>query len=258
MKLSNIESKQLLPRFADKIAWVQNAFDAIVKAVFSRAKSIDAPLTMESIQALNDDELQALYEQYGIAQYYPDLSRDTRDKMLYEMCRIYRYLGTPKAVEILCNYIFDGVPLNLKVIDNQAFDDDGNLIDSDMLDVFDIQIEPIEAVLDEDTHARILANVIRFSRNSQALRYIFYDFSASCDVNIYFCVGDDNPFVTSTWEQDSLCVPIPIEAPQTYIVINNITGEIDYSTSDSGLQYFEAAHLTMPDTQLLVIEEVSP
>lgn len=213
MRLNDIESKQLLPRFAHVFDWVQNAFDSIVKAVFARAKGIDAPLTMESIQALSDSELQALYEQYGIAQYYPDLSRETRDKMLYEMCRIYRYLGTPKAVEILCNYIFDGVQLDLKVLDNLAFDEYGNLIDSDLLDVFDIQIDPLESVLSEDANARILANVIRFSRNSQYLRAIYYDFPENFDCTVQVGIDPDNPCVIVDFEQDSICDPVTPQPP---------------------------------------------
>ena len=209
MRLGNIESKQLLPRFANKIAWVQNAFDSIVKAVFARAKSIDAPLTMESIQALNDDELQALYEQYGIAQYYPDLSRDTRDNMLYEMCRIYRYLGTPKAVEILCNYIFDGVPLNLRLKDNLAFDETGHLVDESLLNIFDIEIEPQVASLPQSAQDRIIANILRFSRNSQTLRDIYYEYPQSFALKVSEAISGNDAQVTSEWEQDSLCEPVP-------------------------------------------------
>ena len=88
MKLSNIESRKLLPRFASKIAWLMDALDSIIKPISHRVKSIDAPLTMESIEACTDDELEALYDQYGVAKYYPDLSRQTRNKMLFEMCRI--------------------------------------------------------------------------------------------------------------------------------------------------------------------------
>lgn len=208
MKLSDIHSQELLPQFAHDISWVMDALDAVIKPTAYRVQSLDAPLTLEAIQALSDDDLERLYERYGVAKYYPDLSRATRDMMLYQMCRIYRYLGTPKAVEILCNYIFDSAPLNLTVLDNLAFDADGNLIDSALLDLFDIQINPLEPVLDEDTNARILANIIRFSRNSQDLRDILYDFVQTFSVDVKWALNNTNPEVTQTWIQDSLCEPV--------------------------------------------------
>ena len=210
MKLSNVESKQLLPRFASKIAWLMDALDSIIKPISQRVKSIDAPLTMESIEACTDVELEALYNQYGVAKYYPDLSRQTRNKMLYEMCRIYRYLGTPKSIETLCNYIFDGVQLNVKVLDNLAFDTDGNLIDESLLDTFDIQVEPYIPVLDEYTNTRILANIIRFSRNSQALRDIIYDFPETFELPVsplYAGIPSQN------WENDIVCEPVTPPTP---------------------------------------------
>lgn len=244
MKLNDIQSKALLPRFANSYTWVQNAFDIIVKKVFERAKSIDAPLTMESIQALNETELQALYEQYGIAEYYPDLSRETRDNMLYEMCRIYRYLGTPKAIEILCKYIFDGTPLDVTVLDNLAFDDNGNLIDASLLDIFDIAISPQDAVLDEWAHNRILANIIRFSRNSQALRDIYYDYIEQFDLSVYMAVhSSNNPVVMVDWENDELAV-----LPEfNFIVIDKDSGQIINGSTVSGMEYGTVDFVVMPD-----------
>lgn len=210
MKLSDIESKQLLPRFAKKISWVIDTLDALIRPTVERVKSIDAPLTMESIQACTDEELEALYDQYGVAQYYPDLSRDTRDKMLYEMARIYRYLGTPHAIETLCEYIFDGVQLNVKVLDNLAFNDAGELVDESLLDTFDIQVEPSIPVLDEYTNTRILANIIRFSRNSQALRDILYDFPETFELPVsplYAGIPSQN------WENDIVCEPVTPPTP---------------------------------------------
>lgn len=174
MKLSNIESKELLPNFARDIEWVQNAFDKLIRPTVERIKSIDAPLSLEAIQALTEEELQYLYELYGVAKYYPDLRRETRDRMLYEMCKIYRYLGTPKAVETLCKYIFDTENINVKIHDNLAFDEYGNLIDESLLDVFDIEVDPFIDELPPDGAERILSNIINFSRNSQALRSVWF------------------------------------------------------------------------------------
>lgn len=210
MKLSNIESRKLLPRFASKIAWLMDALDSIIKPISERVKSIDAPLTLEVIAALTDEELETLYDQYGVAQYYPELSRSTRDLMLYEMCKIYRYLGTPHAIEVLCNYIFDNVPLNVHVLDNLAFDEHGTLIDATLLDVFDIEVNPDLPVLSVDATARLLANIIRFSRNSQALRDIIYTFSEDFTLPIYPLRAG---IPAQNWDNDALCEPVTPPTP---------------------------------------------
>lgn len=207
MRLSDIHSQELLPRFAKDISWIMDALDSVIKEATESVKSLDAPLTLEAIQACTDEELEALYEQYGVAKYYPDLSRSTRDLMLYQMCRIYRYLGTPKALEILCNYIFDSLPLNITVLDNLAFDSDGNLVDSSLLDVFDVHVSPQDAVLDENANARILENIVRFSRNSQQLRDILYDFNETFNISVKYCVDSANPAVTTLCEQNTMCEP---------------------------------------------------
>jgi hypothetical protein len=222
MKLSNIESRKLLPRFASKIAWLMDALDSIIKPISERVKSIDAPLTLEAIASLTDNELEALYDQYGVAKYYPDLSRSTRDRMLYEMCKIYRYLGTPHAIELLCNYIFDNVPLNVHVLDNLAFDDQGTLIDATLLDVFDIEVNPELPVLSEDATARLIANIIRFGRNSQALRDIIYTFSEDFSLQIYPLRAG---IPAQNWDNDALCEPVTPPTPPTplFPIITELT-----------------------------------
>lgn len=219
MKLSNIESRKLLPRFASKIAWLMDALDSIIKPISERVKSIDAPLTLEAIAALTDEELEVLYDQYGVAQYYPELSRSTRDLMLYEMCKIYRYLGTPHAIELLCNYIFDNVPLNVHVLDNLAFDEHGTLIDASLLDVFDIEVNPDLPVLSVDATVRLLANIIRFGRNSQAFRDVIYTFSEDFSLPIYPLRAG---IPAQNWDNDAICT-LP---PMTFIVVDSTTGAI--------------------------------
>lgn len=247
MKLDDVQSKQLLPRFADDVEWIQQAFDVIVKHANERAKSIDAPLSMEAIQALTDEELQALYEQYGIAIYYPDLSRDTRKKMLFEMCRIYRYLGTPKAIETLCDYIFDWVELNVKVVDNQAFDENGRLVNPSMLDTFDIEIDPQIPVLDTNAHARLLENIIHFSRNSQGLNGINYDFPENLDLYVALGVSGVNPVCAVDYINDAICEPVPVppippdESPKGYIVVDS-TGTVQHSIDLDNLFIHQIQH----------------
>lgn len=206
MKLKDIESRQILPEFASDLGWSQDAFDDVIRQVVERAKSIDAPLTMESIEALTDEELELMYETYGVAKYYPSLSRDTRNRMLYEMCRLYRYLGTPKSVETLCKYIFDTVELSTTVYDNLAFDERGELVDPDLLDLFDIEVKPFVEELPVDGADRIRENILQFSRNSQTLRNIVYTLPDT-DITLTVAGGvpTDNMFACVQVENNNLC-----------------------------------------------------
>lgn len=262
MKLGDIESKKLLPRFAHDSEWVQLAFDVIVKNVYGRSKSIDAPLTLEAIQALTDEELQVLYDQFGIVKYYPDLSRETRDKMLFELARLYRYLGTPKAIETLCKYIFDGIDLNVKIEDNKAFDEFGNLVRPDLIDTFDAIVSLNEPSLGTNSNARILENVINFSRNSQYLNGIDYDFSEVFTVYVSIAINDNNPACTIDILNDVICEPVTPPEPETqpyYMVVNETTGEIVYSISETeenpSMVFSQVGHIEMPDSEMITVYE---
>lgn len=219
MKLIDLHSAELLPEFAQAIAWAQDGFDLCTRAAASRIVAVDAPSTLEAIHALTDNEIEAYYAQYGVAEYYPDLSRETREKMLYWMARLYRYLGTPRAIEILCRYIFDGAPLNVVVHDNLAFDEYGHLIDSTLLDVFDIEVLPTGETLPANATQRILDNVIAFSRNSQSLRDIYYttpDNEIPCSVQFTRPFDGVDAVVYET--NDAVCQPTVsygfVEIPQ--------------------------------------------
>lgn len=206
MRLEDIESRHILPEFASDLRWSQDAFDDVIKQVVERAKSIDAPLTMEAIEALTDEEIELMYETYGVAKYYPSLSRDTRNRMLYEMCRLYRYLGTPKSVETLCKYIFDTVELSTTVYDNLAFNERGELIDSDLLDLFDIEVKPFVEELPVDGADRIRENILHFSRNSQTLRNIVYTLpDTDITLNVAGGIPNDNMFACVQVENNNLC-----------------------------------------------------
>lgn len=184
MKLNDIQSRQLLPRFARDIQWIQNAFDAIVKIAANRSISIDAPLTLEAIAALTDEELEAYYKQYGVVEYYPELARETRNNMLYWLSRMYRYLGTPEAITRLCRYVYDEVSIIANVQDNLAFDDAGNLIDEDLLDLFDVVIDVEDPTVIIDKTQRIVDNIFRVCRNSQTLRDIIYRYEGDIETTL--------------------------------------------------------------------------
>lgn len=209
MRLRDMISAALLPAFAQESRWLQVGFDDIVRPDVGRIKAIDAPLTMESIAALNDAELETLYRQYGIAEYYPDLTRETRNLMLYWASRLYRYLGTPKSVEILCNYIFDNNPISVVVHDNMAFDEAGNLIDPDLIDIFDVEVLPGDEYIAQDATKRILDNIIRFSRNSQVLRDVYYTLPDN-PLDVTACIGlpCDGVGAVVVCDNDAVCIPV--------------------------------------------------
>lgn len=200
MRLHDIESAVLLPRFAHSAEWEQKALDQVVKGVRAKSFAMGAPYTREAISALSDAELQAFYFQYGIANYYPDLSRETRENMLFELARVYRSLGTPHSVELLCEYIFDGADkVVVEIHDNLAFNAAGELVDDSLLDLFDVDLFPTSPTLSQDKIERIVENIFRFCRNSQTLRDIIIEFPdvaelpiASCDLESFvYTIGGD-------------------------------------------------------------------
>lgn len=191
MKLHDIESKQLLPQWAQDFAWIQDAFDAIVKRCAARIPVIDAPLTLDTIAALSDSELQEWFARFGVVTYYPELSRETREKMLFWLQRYYRYLGTPQAVSVLCDYLYDGADMSVVVHDNLAFDESGALVDESLLDLFDLEIICANAQIAMDRIPRIRFNALRFAPNSQALRNIGFTYPTEITVPVG-CCGDSS------------------------------------------------------------------
>lgn len=206
-----------------------NALDRVIRDIQGRSVSIDAPLTMESIEDLTDEELQALYEQYGLALYYPDISRDRRNWMLYNMARIWRYLGTPKAIEYLCQYIFGDIDIELVVHDNGAFDAAGNVINPELVDVFDVEVMPGEIILPPEANQRILDNVIRFSRNSQALRQIYYSYDTFITQTVSPALPYDSVVAVQTVQNTAICDDAPVPIYETITIYFNSNGNVNTS-----------------------------
>lgn len=225
MKLKDIQSWALLPQFAEDAAFLQKAFDLIIKPNVERIKSLSQPLSIEAIHALTDDELQLLYDQYGVAEYYPDLDRSVRDMMLYNIVHYYRWLGTPKVMEILCKYIFNGFELEAIVWDNLAWDN-GDLVHPELLDMYDVEVIPCGNVLPDNALYRILANIIRFSRNTQTLRDIWFTMPDN-DISVSACIG--LPYGTSgviNIENYTVCESVqPVIEEHTFCVLDAVTGE---------------------------------
>lgn len=189
MRLNDVKSIKLLPStrgLADRIAWTTEAFDAFVKSTDARRFALSAPLSLSSIQALSDAELQEYFNELGLATYYPDIPRSARENMLFNEIVYYRKLGTVDAVQAMIQYIFGENPIELTITDNLAFDENGVLTDESLLNLYDAAVSVQNPVLSDFELSRIFANLTKFGRDSQKLRGIVLNFendnAASCPV----------------------------------------------------------------------------
>ena len=192
MRLNDIKSSTLLPMGAkagdepeihERLAWVCSAFDIFVKSVDARRVALSAPYDLSAIQALTDEEMQQYYEEFGLATYYPDISRAARENFLCEQFRQYRKLGTIDAIQAMIQYIFGENPIDLDVVDNLAFDENGVLIDSSLYDMYDAIITAQNPELDAFQISRIFANLTKFNRDSQKLRALAMRYETDMSIN---------------------------------------------------------------------------
>ena len=187
MELKNAHTREFLPDFSLPAAFLCDAFDSMLKYSNGRLDCLPAPMTLDSCIALTDDELQCFFNEYGLAKYYPDISHYRRAWLLFMQNRLWRLLGTPTAIETLCQYLFDDVDVSLDVQDNLAFDEDGNLIDEELLDTFDAELTISKAYLPDNILFRVLANIIKFTRNQEWLRtftFLFEVFEKTVNVTV--------------------------------------------------------------------------
>lgn len=178
MRLSNAHTREMVTDWALPEAYLTDGLDEVLHYGWSRCLCLPAPRSYAACLALRDDEMQKYFSQYGLAKYYPDISHERRAWLLWMQDRLWHWLGTPQAVETLVQYLFDAVDISLEVDDSLAFDENGVLVDSDLLDVFDAVVTISKAVLPPDMHRRLLANINHFKRDSQQLRAFVYNFEA--------------------------------------------------------------------------------
>lgn len=178
MKLNDAKTGEFLTQWAETGKYLTDGLDDILHYANGRIDSLPAPVTLESCIALTDDEQMAMFEQFGLAKYYPDISHERRAWMLWMQNLLWRKLGTPKALETLCQYLFDDVTVHLEVKDNEAWDSLGNLIHEDLLDVFDAELTIDSLNLPSEMLERIKANIIRFVRNQEWMRAFTFLFEA--------------------------------------------------------------------------------
>ena len=178
MKLNDAKTSEFLTQWAESGKYLEDGLDDILHYANGRIDSLPAPVTLESCIALTDDEQMAMFEQFGLAKYYPDISHERRAWMLWMQNLLWRKLGTPKALETLCMYLFDDVTVHLEVKDNGAWDALGNLTDEDLLDVFDAELTIDSLNLPSEMLERVKANIIRFVRNQEWMRAFVFLFEA--------------------------------------------------------------------------------
>lgn len=178
MKLNDAKTSKFLTEWAEAGKYLTDGLDDILHYANGRIGGLPAPVTLESCIALTDDEQMAMFEQFGLAKYYPDISHERRAWMLWMQNLLWRKLGTPKALETLCMYLFDDVAVHLEVKDNEAWDRLGNLIHEDLLDVFDAELTIDSLNLPPEMLERVQANIIRFVRNQEWMRAFRFLFEA--------------------------------------------------------------------------------
>ena len=178
MKLNDAKTGEFLTQWAEAGKYLTDGLDDILHYADGRIDSLPAPVTLESCIALTDDEQMAMFEQFGLAKYYPDISHERRAWMLWMQNLLWRKLGTPKALETLCMYLFDDVAVHLEVKDNEAWDSLGNLISEDLIDVFDAELTIDSLNLPSEMLERVKANIIRFVRNQEWMRAFTFLFEA--------------------------------------------------------------------------------
>lgn len=178
MKLNDAKTSEFLTQWAEAGKYLTDGLDDILHYANGRIDGLPAPVTLESCIAMTDDEQMAMFEQFGLAKYYPDISHERRAWMLWMQNLLWRKLGTPKALETLCQYLFDDVAVHLEVKDNEAWDTHGNLIHEDLLDVFDAELTIDSLNLPSEMLERVKANIIRFVRNQEWMRAFRFLFEA--------------------------------------------------------------------------------
>ena len=178
MKLNDAKTSEFLTQWAETGKYMEDGLDDILHYANGRIDGLPAPVTLESCIALTDDEQMAMFEQFGLAKYYPDISHERRAWMLWMQNLLWRKLGTPKALETLCMYLFDDVTVHLEVKDNGAWDSLGNLTDEALLDVFDAELTIDSLNLPSEMLERVKANIIRFVRNQEWIRAFVFLFEA--------------------------------------------------------------------------------
>lgn len=221
MKLNDIASRRLLPQMQngepeERLNWMCQAFDVFVKSTDERKIALSAPVSLSAIAALTDGELQQMYAEFGLATYYPDLPRHSRDQMMFDQIKYYRKLGTTDAVYALLRYIFGDNPISLTIVDNLAFDAEGVLVDESLLDMYDVYVNISNPTLGEFELSRIFANLNKFGRNSQKLRGLVLQYINDSEIQCEATAAVYGDACEIFVENDAICPYTPPPSGDQY------------------------------------------
>ena len=234
MKLNDAKTSEFLTQWAEAGKYLEDGLDDILHYANGRIDGLPAPFTLESCIALTDDEQMAMFEQFGLAKYYPDISHERRAWMLWMQNLLWRKLGTPKALETLCMYLFDDVAVHLEVKDNEAWDTHGNLIHEDLLDVFDAELTIDSLNLPSEMLERVKANIIRFVRNQEWMRAFVFLFEAM-DTTTGVSITDGGryarDYLIDLYSDSTLPIDLRLHTS------NNLAVSRDFSIALKGNQY---------------------
>lgn len=234
MKLNDAKTGEFLTQWAESGKYLTDGLDDILHYANGRIDSLPAPVTLESCIAMTDDEQMAMFEQFGLAKYYPDISHQRRAWMLWMQNLLWRKLGTPKALETLCMYLFDDVEVHLEVKDNEAWDTLGSLIHEDLLDVFDAELTIESLNLPSEMLERVKANIIRFVRNQEYMRAFTFLFEAM-DTTTGVSITDGERYARDYLID--LCADGTLPIDLRLGTSNNIGVSRDFSITLKGSQY---------------------
>lgn len=211
MKLQDCKSSLFLPRFAEGIAYACEVLDSWVKESALRASVFSCPWTLESIQALTDEELLQKYNELSLGKYYHDLPRDYRNNFLFEQVKCQKILTTKIAIKSLLKYILVNPDFELEI--------DDNIIDH--LFNYDLYITTDTFPLDDKVEHRIKENLKIFVRATAELLNIYYigkDYFVEQPVTALPNAGDIQGTTTVLGSQDK-----PNYFPNKFIRIESTT-----------------------------------
>lgn len=197
MKLSELESLKLMPRFAEAYTWACKAFDEWISQTHTRADALSIPWSLEGIAALSDEELINAYEVYSKIPYFSDLPREYRNRILFTQMISLQKGITLEVLRDIFEYISPS-PIHLATIDDTlAFDEIGNLVDEDYLHLYNINFYESEGNLSAITIERIISTLKKFMRASAKLNKL--------DLNSIL-YGDYDAWGIALWGED---IPSP-------------------------------------------------
>lgn len=214
MKLSNLESNKLIPKFADYYSFACKAFDEFISTTQGRAVSLSAPWTLDGIANLTENELIEYYNIYSKIPYFPDLPRENRNMILFNQMKNLRKGITREVLKEIFEYI-NITPLFLSEIeDTLAFDENGDLEDEDYLHLYNIEFYESTGNLSAITIERIISSLKEFMRASAKLNMIKFN-------SILY--GDYGAWGVALWGSE-----IPASTVNTVKALRGAASELGY------------------------------